>query len=340
MTSPKVQQAIFEQIKLQLPNEINLADFLSPILNLNKNAVYKRLSGTTALSLDDLVVLSKHFHIRMDEILYKASNGISVDFSGFQAKKSSIEYLTNLEYDLIQLTKLTNPSVHYVTIGLPDFYYFFYDELAAFQIFTWERMIWNNADWQHRKFTITSPEKDGFLTLTRRLANVYGQIKVKEYWNEYVLDNFFQQLTYIAESRLYEKLEDIEQLLDCSRKLILHLKKIANVGKRFSPNSSINESSVEVEFYFNETMKNNIMLLIETAETEIVYAVVDNPNFIKTTDPKLVGHVKNTFEKLQKRAVPLSGENGERYRDVYFEKLLNRHAFFTEKILNKIPKKY
>lgn len=340
MTSPKVQQAIFDHIKLLLPDEINLADFLSPILNLNKNAVYKRLSGTTAISLDDLVVLSKHFHIPMDEIFYKTSNGIKADFSGFQAKKSSLEYLTNLEFDLLQLTKLTNPSVRYVTIGLPDFYYFFYDELAAFQIFTWERMTWNNAEWQHRNFSLNLPEKDSFLMLTRRLTNVYSQIQVKEFWNEYVLDNFFQQLTYIAESRLYDRSEDIEQLLTCSKELILHLKKIAHAGKRFLPNSSINESSAKVEFYYNETMKNNIMLLIETAETEMVYAVVDNPNFIKTTDPKMIAHVKNTFEKFQKRAIPLCGENGERYRDVYFEKLLSRHAFFADKILNKIAQKY
>ena len=73
------------------------------------------------------------------------------------------------------------------------------------------------------------------------------------------------------------------------------------------------------------------MLLIECEEIQMVYAVVDNPNFIKTTDPQMVEHTRKLFEKLLKRAIPL-GEQGERYRDVYFEKLMERYLYFKEKI--------
>ena len=46
----------------------------------------------------------------------------------------------------------------------------------------------------------------------------------------------------------------------------------------------------------------------------------------------MIAHVRKMFNKLEKRAIPL-GENGERYRDVFFEKLEKRHGDFEGRIL-------
>ena len=331
MSSKEVQQAIIEAIKKQLPTDQNPVDLLASVLNLNKNAVYKRLSGQTQLSLDDLTILADHFQLPFGKIFYPNQPQFRVGFSGFEAKKSSLEYLANLEADLGQLSGMTNPRIKYVSIGLPDFYFFLFDEMTLFQIFTWERLTWNNPDWQAKKFSIGNGENEQFLKMTRRLANLYGKIEVTEFWSEYVLDNFYQQLSYVAESKLYERKEDIILLLESSKQLISHLKKMARNERRFHPNGSPVNGSAPLHLFYNETMKSNIMLLIEADEVGMVYAVVDNPNFIRTADPRMVEHTKKVFEKLLKRAIPL-GEQGERYRDVYFERLLERYQYFKEKI--------
>ncbi|MEO1263154.1 MAG: hypothetical protein AAFZ15_30370 [Bacteroidota bacterium] len=335
MSSKEIQQAIVEAIKNQLPADQNPAELLASILNLNKNAVYKRLSGQTQLSLEDLAILSNHFQISFDKIFYPGQPHFQVLFSGFEARKSSLEYIKNLESDLMQLSQLTNPHIKYVSIGLPDFYFFLFDEMTLFQIFTWERLTWNNPDWQAKKFSLGNGENEQFLKMTRRLANLYGKIKVTEFWSEYVLDNFYQQLTYVVESKLYDRKEDIFKLLETSEQLIDHLKIMARRERRYSPNGNPGDGAAPLHIYYNETMKSNIMLLIECEEIEMVYAVVDNPNFIKTTDPQMVAHTRKVFEKLMKRAIPL-GEQGERYRDVYFDKLIERYHYFKEKILSML----
>lgn len=333
LDTKEIQLAILEAVKQQLPNDSKTdAEKLAPYLNLNKNAVYKRLSGQTQLSLEDLVTLAQQFDIPLEKIFYPNKPSFEVVFSGFDAKTSSFEYLSNLEADLSQLVSLTDPKIWYVSIGLPDFYFFLFDEMTLFQVFTWERLTWNNPDWQSRKFTLDMPDKNDFLKQTKRLANYYTQLQVTEYWSEYVLDNFFQQLHYVVESKLYEKKEDILSLLRCSRDLIGHLRKMAMTERRFAPLASPSSNAAPFHLFYNETMKNNIMLLIETKEVEMVYAVVDNPNFVKTTDPKMIAHVRKMFEKLEKRAIPL-GNRGERFRDVFFEKLEKRHGDFEEKIL-------
>lgn len=331
MNAPEIQSTLLEAVKKQLPADQNPVDILAPILNLNKNAVYKRLSGATMLSLEDMVALTRHFRLPLAQYFYQESPGFEVTFSGFEAKVSSLEYLNNLENDLDQLLQLTKPKIKYVSIGLPDFYFFLFDELAFFQIFTWERLIWNNPEWQSRKFSFEMTNKDSFLIQTRRLANRYTQVEVTEFWSEYILDNFFQQLHYIVESKLFEQKKDIIDLLNCSKELIGHLRKMAMSERRFLPNSNPQKITAPFHLYYSEIMKNNIMLLIEAEEVEMIYAVVDNPNFIKTADPKMVNHIRKAFGKLQKRAIPL-GEQGERYRDVYFEKLEKRQAQFENKI--------
>ena len=295
MKGKEIQSAILEAIKLQLPQDQNPAELLGSILNLNKNAVYKRLSGHTQLSLEDLTILSQHFQLPFDKIFYPHQPQFKVWFSGFDSKKSSLEYLTNLESDLLQLSALTNPRIRYVSIGLPDFYFFLFDEMTLFQIFTWERLTWNNEEWQAKRFSLDNGDKEQFLKLTRRLANLYGKIHVTEFWSEYVLDNFYQQLSYVAESKLYEQEADIIKLLETSKQLINHLKKMAQTEKRFNPNGNPGNGAAPFHLFYNETMKSNIMLLIETQEVEVVYAVVDNPNFIRTSDPQMVEHTKKGF---------------------------------------------
>ena len=331
MSGTEIQQAIFAAIRQQIMEDRNLADVLAPILNLNKNAVYKRISGTTPLNLEDLARLTRHFQLPIQSIFYENGSSFQADFSGFLAKYSSLEYLSNLEQDLLQAQQATDARVMHVTIGLPDFYYFYFDDLALFQIFTWERMTWDRPEWQGQKFTLDFPDKEKFLSLTRRLAMLYSQLNITEIWNEYVLDNFFQELLYVVESRLFEKKEDIIKLLDLSENLIAHIKDMAQKEKRFPMGSNGQGNSAPFNLYFNETMKNNIFFLVESMEGPLAYAVLDNPNFIKTSDPKIIDHFRQAFEKLLKRAMPL-GMSGERYREIYFQKLENRQHYFKTEI--------
>lgn len=150
-----------------------------------------------------------------------------------------------------------------------------------------------------------------------------------------MLDNFFQQLLYVVECRLFEKKEDIEQLCRSTASLVAHLKQMAINGRRFPPGATPSEEAGSWQLFYNEMMKNNIFFLVKTSRGEVVYAVLDNPNFIKITDPAIAAHVRTAFETFISRARRVDG-NGERHLEVFFDKLEKRQQGFAQKILKML----
>ncbi|MAT53705.1 MAG: hypothetical protein CMN32_04440 [Saprospirales bacterium] len=327
-----LQQAIFDHIRRQVPPEQKLADVLSGLLHLQKGAVYKRLSGATPLTLEELAILAEHFTLPVHELFYPDKPMFMAEFSAAAAPVSVMEYLRLLEADLSPLAGDPSARVWHVTVGLPDFYYYYFEELTLFQVFTWERMVWRNPAWQHRRFSLDVPEKKEIMTLATRLAHFFSRLPVVEIWNEYVLDNLFQQILYVAQSRLYEEKEDIRRLMAAAARLVDHLEQMAFHNRRFVPEGSPSDNDPAWSLYFNETMKNNIFFLVESSRGAAVYATLDNPNFFKTTDAGVVEHIRGVFERLIAQAVPVGGADS-RYHHAYFEKLKNRLSFFEEQVM-------
>lgn len=212
MTSSELQHAIFEALKTQLPNGQSLADVLKPILKRTKNAIYKRINGTTPLTFDDICLLSEHFYLPFEEILHKQPTRFMADFSGFGAQTSSLQYLDILEKELAALKEEKKVKVWYVTSGLPDFYFFYFESLTLFKSFIWERMVWASAEWQKKNFKLDIPERASINSKAKKLVEFYSFIETTEMWNEELLDSLFRQLVYVTESLLYEKKEDILQV--------------------------------------------------------------------------------------------------------------------------------
>ncbi len=335
MKTHDIQHAIIETIRRQAPAGQNLADVLAPILQLSKNAVYKRITGATALTLDELGRLSQYFQLPLQQLFYPEKHTFAAEFSGIASPTSVMEYLRFLENDLASLRQDPAAEVWHVTIGLPDFYIYHFEELTQFQVFTWERLVWNNPAWSNRRFNLDMPEKEDFLNLTKRQAHHFEQLPVTEIWNEYVLDNFFQQLIHVAQYRLYEKKEDINRLCEVSAALVVHLKEMSLQGKRYPPGGAPSGQTPHWHLLYNETMKNNIFFLVKTSAGVLVYSVLDNPNFIKTYDPKVVEHIRQVFDRLTSQSVPLDGQNG-RFRELFFDKLEKRQQAFAQKILKML----
>ena len=63
------------------------------------------------------------------------------------------------------------------------------------------------------------------------------------------------------------------------------------------------------------------------------------PNFIRTSDKKMVNYARSTVEKLLRRAQGVGGV-GEKFRGIYFGKLRSRVDYFEERAqaAMKVPK--
>ena len=69
MDSHNIQRKIFEIIEIKSKDPKSLKDDLALLLNISKGAVYKRMNGTTAISIGDLFKISKHYNVNLDQII-------------------------------------------------------------------------------------------------------------------------------------------------------------------------------------------------------------------------------------------------------------------------------
>ncbi len=331
MTTAQTQATIIHHLQLQTPKGISLAEHLAGVLNLQKNAVYKRLNGATLFNLEDLTALAKHYHLPWERILNEENPSFSVAFSRLSSQTSIIEYLRGIEQDALSLTKASHPQVKYLTVGLPDFYYFYFEDLTLFQLFIWDRMIWDDPAHQDLKFNLETKGKEELLSLTKRLANFYSYIPAVEIWSEHILDNLFHQIQYALDSNLFENREDSLALCSNLHDLVSHLEIMAKEEKRFPFNAFPSEKAATWSLHYCEIMQNNILVLAKAEQMEVVYSVFDNPNFLKSNDPHLVAHAKAVFQKYMRRAFTL-GKDGEKYRGNFFERLRKRLNRFEKEV--------
>jgi hypothetical protein len=228
-----------------------------------------------------------------------------------------------LERELLAIRQSEAPRIWFLTVGLPDFQLFYFEELALFQAYIRERMFWNNPAWQHKKFSFDHDGMNEYLPTTKRICNLYGYLPTTEIWNEHVLDNFLHQIAYVHESHLFENPTDFILLCDKLIELVDHIEAMAGQERRFAPGGGQGSQSAPWLLYSNEILRNNILMLVKTKTKETVYAVVSNPHFIKSEEPALVEYANQQFEMQMVRSHPL-GQNGEKSRGAFFNKLRGR----------------
>ena len=63
-----MQQTFIQHLKNQLPEDRSIIDEIADILNINYDAAYRRVNNKTNLSLEEAVILAKHFKISLNKL--------------------------------------------------------------------------------------------------------------------------------------------------------------------------------------------------------------------------------------------------------------------------------
>ena len=74
-----IQESLFERIKSKIGDSRQWVDDIAQTLSLSKPAVYKRINGTTSLSIGDLAQLMKAYDISFDSLIH--TDKLTVDFT-------------------------------------------------------------------------------------------------------------------------------------------------------------------------------------------------------------------------------------------------------------------
>lgn len=318
-----LQERIFELILSRHVSRSEAVDHLCQLMNLSKDAVYRRIRCDTVLSPDELADLVTHYRFSVDAIISGQSNAVISTFSAFSKKVNNFfDYLEGVNQDLEQIRKLPNAYLHYTSSELPVFTYNFFPELMGFKLYVWGRITWDLPYLRDRPFDfeLISPP---IIREMETLLQHYLHLPSTELWSLHIMDNTLAQIEYHLYSGGFRNPSDTLLLCDKLAIWIEHNKLMAASGKKFSLNTGPSEKSGEFELYHNEMVYNNITAMITSDVRQFVYAAYCNPNFLRSDNPQICQYTETWFKNVIAKSTPIS-RSSEKNRELFFRELARR----------------
>ena len=68
METNKLQQRLFENIKAKLASHLALVDEFAELLDISNDNAYRKISGETAVSLEEIAKIAAYFKISLDRL--------------------------------------------------------------------------------------------------------------------------------------------------------------------------------------------------------------------------------------------------------------------------------
>lgn len=320
MDSYKLQRQIFELIESKSSNPKDLKDELAELLSISKGAIYKRINGTTAISLSDLATLMKRYNISFDKLVNPNRQDILFQFPQLERKiVSFFEYTHTFKQAVDNFANLPDPQIYYATNELPFFYYFLDKDLTYFKFYIYAKTVWNLDSYKDRELRLKEfAEEHGVMgVLNDSLQKYYDVLPNIEFWNENVLNNTLNQILYFLTTGHFEIPEEAFVLCDKLSDIMHHVEKMAEHGKKFMPGFEPRDNAPEFQMYYNEISHTNNMLLIVNSLQSAVFTAYDNPNYIISTDQSLIDYTETWFKNIQKSSLPISKDATKTRREMF-----------------------
>lgn len=326
MDSFELQRKIFDIIELKSAHSKDIKDDIAKLLNISKGAVYKRMNGTTAISLADSAKLLRRYNISFDKLINPDKKQIIFEFPQIEKKiVSFFEYTNTFNTAVDNFASLPDPQIYYATNELPFFYYFLDKDLTYFKFYIYAKTVWQLDSYKDRNLELKDfAEEHGVMgTLNESLKKYYDQLPNIEFWNENVLNNTLNQIKYFLTANHFNFPEEAFILCDKLEEIMKHVEKMAEHGKKFMLGQKPRENSPEFKMYYNEISHTNNMLLIHNSLQSAIFTAYDNPNYIISTDKSLIDYTLNWFKSIQKSSLPISSD-AEKTRKELFGKIYKK----------------
>lgn len=306
-------QALFiDKIKALLPANVSLADALSELLCISKDAAYRRIRCETDLTLEEVLVICEHYKITFESL--SNPNAVAFHFKQLSPDVESFKaYLLGMLSDLERIKSFENASIIYAAEDIPVFHHFPYPVLSAFKIYYWMRSVMNVKMLEGTTFQPGSiPEE--VLEVGRQVYKTYASIPSAEIWTDGTISSTLDQIAYYWDAGLFESKEIAWQVCDELTAEIQRIKQQSELGTK---------QLVPFQFFHNDIMIGNNCVLIKAGTTRFCYLSHHSFNFMLTTDAAFSRETESWLENMMRRSMLISGVS-EKQRNIFFSAMLKR----------------
>ena len=315
-----LHENLLTAIRERLPGKANMANYLSEILILGRESVYRRLRGEIPFTFDEIVRLSLHLGFSLDNIVgSKKSENALFNIHMLQNSDYNDIYMNKmLEYGRLfrEMGDMPNAQARIAANTLPYFLHIPYKNLSRFRIYKW--LYQNQKVGPHEMFADFSLSEqilqthETFYADTQEINDITLIMDDNVFWSAAKDVAYFQKrgLLTVEDSRLLQS-----ELLD----MIDRMEQMATTG--------VNASGATVHLYACAVDLEASYLHFEYGENQFSQVRIFALSAIDSFNEGLCHIQKQWIESLKRYSVLIS-ESGEMQRFEY----LNKQREYIHKI--------
>lgn len=320
MEQNNAQVLFFQQIKIQLPPHLSLADEIAKVLEISADSAYRRIRGEKPISFDDIQKLSSRYKISIDHILHLQTNGfIFTGNLGYSAKDFVEEYLNNMLQQFEFMRSFDHKHIYFLPNDIPPFAYFQIPELAAFTFFYYKKSLLHFEEMKELKFSVKNIN-DAHTKLGIKVQESFNHIPSTEIWGIDTINSILRHISFYRDTHVFETKDDIICLYDKLEVLINHLEKQAELGLKFNFGKLPDKNLASFRMYHNDLITGDNCVLAETGDRKVTYINHNLINFMFTRDEDFNNYTLETFQNAIQKSTQISLV-GEKARARFFDLL-------------------
>ena len=319
ISDDSTQLAFIQCIKSVLPYNISLVDELSDLLKISSDSAYRRIRGESSLSIEEIILLCKHFKLSFDSFI---NNEHSVNFS-YQSiscnTNSFICYLKNMKAGLEAILKYPaeQQQIIFAAEDIPVFHHFAHPALITFKLFYWNKSILNAPELEGEKFEGIDTEP-ALKMLTQEIYELYAKIPVIEIWSDNTINSTIKQIEFYWDAGIFLSKKDALLICNELNQMLARINKQAELSTQLNIYSKPVMTPKNYLLYHSDVMMGNSCFLSKRGNIKETYISYHTFNFMSTKNAIYCNETEAWLKNLIRKSNLISGV-GEKQRYRYFK---------------------
>ncbi len=324
-----LQIRLMEILRMQTPKNVSLAHRLSQILNVSADGAYRRIRGETALTLDEAVLVCRHFEVPLEALNELISHIVSFRYhpSG-KDEEGFFKFIQYFVQQLLTIRGFENRRIVYAAEDIPLFHLYGFNGLTAFKFFYWRKTILNHEPLQDQRFEFPQ-QTDEAMALARKAYELYAEVESTEIWTEETTASTLKQIAFYWEAGLFSSQEDALKLLEELDQMILRVQRQCDLGLKFRPEGNL--SSVPFTCYVSDLMIGNNCVLVETNGKKTTFLGYNTFHFMSTGSVDFNAQNEQWIQNLMTKSTQIS-RTAEKTRNQFFKYVLQKNNRLRQQI--------
>lgn len=320
----KYQLELFDSIKKKINPSLSFADEIADLLDISKDAVYRRVRGETALSLDEATLLMHKFQIENKQ--HANSDTVQFNYANYSDSPNEItRYLTNLNIDLTYIKSDLASELIFCAEDIPLFHYFDFPLLSAFKLFYWQKSILYTQEFQDKIFTQTIINPS-LIELSKNLANHYKHIPSTEIWTENTINSLLKQIQFYAEAGFIDSSNTALQICQEAKAMIAQMEQETIKGYKSDDNSRD-----VFQLYLSDITIGNNCILAKLETRNFLYLSYNSFNVLKCSDNSFIQENEQWITRIIDNSIPLS-KTSQKIRNKFFNDMYKKIDLLIENL--------